>query len=108
MNPNQARTFANLMFGGKCKAALDLLSDSEKEGILHLDALVNPDDPSSPSVREALLKKHPPAQQAHPDCIVGEEPKEPHPVIFKSLDASVIRSPLKNNRSSWPFGPRCT
>ena len=71
-SPNLARTFSNLMFKGKCKAALDLLSDSGKGGVLHLNALVNSDDSSSLSVREALLQKHPPAQQVHPECIVDE------------------------------------
>ena len=32
-----ARSFANLMFAGKCKATLDLLSDSGSSGLLHLD-----------------------------------------------------------------------
>ena len=91
-NPNLARTFANLMFKGKCKAAFDLISDSERGGIHQLDAFINPNDPSSPSVREVLLQKHPPAQQAHPDCIVDGEPQELHPVVFESLDASVICS----------------
>ena len=77
-SPNLAQTFSNLMFKGKCKAALDLLSDSGKGGVLHLDAHINPDDPSSLSVREALLQKHPPAQQVCPECIVDEEPQEPH------------------------------
>ena len=104
-SPNLARTFSNLMFKGKCKAALDLLSNSGKGGVLHLDAQVNSDDPSSPLVREALLQKHPPAQQVHPECIVGEEPQEPHPVIFESLDASVIRSAaLKISGSAGPSG----
>ena len=93
------------MFKGKCKAALDLLSDSGKGGVLHLDAHINPDDPSSLSVREALLQKHPPAQQVRPKCIVDEEPQEPHPVIFESLDASAIRSAaLKISGAAGPSG----
>ena len=79
------------MFKGKCKAALDL-SDSGKGSVLHLDAHIKPDDPSSSSVREALLQKHPPAQQVHPECIVVEEPQEPHSVIFESMDATVIHA----------------
>ena len=102
---NIARTFSNLMFKGKCKAALDLLSESDKGGILHLDARVNPDDLSSPTVREALLQKHPPSQKLHSECIVDEEPQEPHPVIFESLDASVIRSAaLKIYGAAGPSG----
>ena len=82
MNPNLACNFANLMFTGKCKAALDLLSDSERGGIHQLNALINPEDPSSPSVREVLLQqKHPPAQETHLECIVHHTYKhiqEPH------------------------------
>ena len=105
MSPNLAQTFSNLMFKGKCKAALDLLSNSGKGGVLHLDAHINPDDPSSLSVREALLQKHPPAQQVRPECIVDEEPQEPHPVIFESLDASAIRSAaLKISGAAGPSG----
>ena len=104
-NTNLSRSFANLMFKGKCKAAFDLLSDTEKGGILHHEALVNPDDPTSQTVRETLLLKHPPAQQAHLDSIVGEEPQEPHPVIFDSLDASVVRSAaLKITGAAGPSG----
>ena len=45
---NLASTFSNLMFKGKCKATLGLLSDSGKGDVLHLDAHVDSDDPSSP------------------------------------------------------------
>ena len=70
-----------------------------------LDANINPDDPSSLSVREDLLQKHPPAQQVRPKCIVDEEPQEPHPVIFESLDASGIRSAaLKISGAAGPSG----
>jgi hypothetical protein len=54
VNSNLARSFSNLMFMGKCKAALDLLSREEKGGILHLNDPVTPDDPISPTVRESL------------------------------------------------------
>ena len=34
---NLSRSFTNLMFVGKTKAALDLLSQAQKGGILHLN-----------------------------------------------------------------------
>ena len=40
-----ARSFAKLMFTGKYKAALDLLNNSKKNAILHLDDQVDPSDP---------------------------------------------------------------
>ena len=80
------------MFMGKCKAALDLISNAEKGGILHINDLADSDNPCSPSVKEVLISKHPPAQPAHSNCILDEEPQTPHPIIFESLDASVVRS----------------
>ena len=74
VNSNLARSFSNLMFKGKCKAAFDLLSREEKGGILHLDDPVNPDDPNSPTVRESLISKHPVGQPAYNSCIIPDEP----------------------------------
>jgi len=45
------------MFMGKCKAALDLISNAEKGGILHLNDPADPDNPTSPTVREVLISK---------------------------------------------------
>ena len=79
---------------GKCKAALDLISNAEKGGILHLNDQADPDNPTSPTVsyREVLISKHPPAQPAHLNCILKDEPENPHPIIFESLDASIVHS----------------
>ena len=70
-NNNLARNFANLMFMGKCKAALDLLSKEEKGGILHLDDPADPNSPNSPTVRDVLVDKHPPGQHAYCNCIIS-------------------------------------
>lgn len=75
---------------GKCKAALDLLSREEKGGILHLNDHVNPDDPTSLTVRGSLIQKHPVGQPVHNSSILPDKPQDPHPVIFESLDASAI------------------
>ena len=105
VNSNLARSFSNLMFKGKCKAALDLLSREEKGGILHLDDPVNPDDPNSPTVRESLISKHPVGQPAYNSCIIPDEPQDPHPVIFESLDANAIRSAaMRVNGAAGPSG----
>ena len=55
-NSSLAHSFSNLMFMGKCKAALDLLSRGEKGVILHLNDHVKLDDPLSPTVRESLVQ----------------------------------------------------
>ena len=76
------------MFMGKSKTALD--SNVEKGGTLHLNDLADSDNPSSPTLKEVLIS--PPAQPAHSNCILDEEPQIPHPNIFDLLDASVVRS----------------
>ena len=104
-NSNLSRSFSNLMFLGKCKAALDLLPREKNGGILHIDDPANPDDPNSPTVRESLTSKHPVGQPAFPSCTVPEEPLDPHPVIFESIDGNVIRAAaLKVNGAAGPSG----
>ena len=70
------------MFTGKCKAALELLSNAQKGGVLHLHDRIDPKDPTSPTVRDVLVEKHPPPQPATSNCILQEETETPHPVIF--------------------------
>lgn len=55
-----ARTFANLMFKGKVHAALDLLSNNGRGGILHLDHIVKSARSDDLSVKDILRNKHPP------------------------------------------------
>ena len=84
------------MFTGNCKATLDLLSNSGEGGILHLDDCTDASMPNSPTVREVLISKHPRGQTARANCILQSPTKEVHPVIFESIDASVIRSAAMN------------
>ena len=81
-----ARCFANLMFKGKTHAALDLLANNGKGGVLRLDDPANPSDSNSPSVREVLHSKHPPGQLTATDAILPGVPPEIHPVVFDSID----------------------
>lgn len=104
-NNNLARNFAKLMFMGKCKAALNLLSKEEKGGFLHLDDPTNPNSPDSPTVKDVLISKHPIGQPAYSNCIISSEPQDPHQVIFESLDANTIRSAaLGVNGAAGPSG----
>ena len=104
-NNNLARNFANMMFMGKCKAALDLLSKDKNCGILHLDDPNDPNNPDSLTVRDVLISKHPPGQPANSNYIISSEPQDPHPVIFDSLDANTIRSAaLRVNGAAGPSG----
>ena len=87
-----ARSFANLMFKEKTHAALDLLANNGKGGVLCLDDPTNPSDTKSPSVREVLQSKHPLGQLATTDAILPGVPPEIHPVVFDSIDACLVRS----------------
>ena len=77
---------------GKWKAAFDLISSMEKGGILNLNDPTYCDNPTPPTIRKVLISKHRPAQPAHPNCILHEEPHNTHPVILESLDASIVYS----------------
>ncbi|XP_064402590.1 uncharacterized protein LOC135348337 [Halichondria panicea] len=104
-NQSQARLFANKMFAGKCGAALDILADNREGGVLHLADRVDPNNPNSLTVREALANKHPKGQPPHPNCILPSPPQEVHPVVFDALDASSIRSAaLHTSGSAGPSG----
>ena len=99
-----ARSFANLMFQGKTKAALRLLTDQAKGGILHLDDPIESNNEQR-EVRDILVDKHPPGQPAHPDSIICDDPPEVHPVLFESIDSALIRSvALRTSGAAGPSG----
>ena len=65
MNENNlARTFTNLMFKGKTGAALELLSERGKGGVLNANDPVSSSDSDSHTVLDILKMKHPHAQPA--------------------------------------------
>ena len=102
---NLACNFSNLMFAGKCKAALDLLSNSSSRGLIHLNNPVDASNPDSPSVKQILISKHPEGQPAYSSCIIPLEPEDPHPIIFDALNGDAIHSAaLKVNGASSPSG----
>ncbi len=104
-NQSKARLFANKMFAGKCGAALDILADNGEGGVLHIADCVDPNNPNSLTVREALANKHPKGQPPHPNCILPSPPQEVHPVVFDALDANTIRSAaLHTSGSAGPSG----
>ena len=88
------RAFSNLMFKGKTSAALQLLSQRGKGGILHANDPIIRSDPGSETVLDVLRSKHPHAQPASPKVLpLGHtEIPQVHPVIFDRIDASSIRS----------------
>lgn len=87
-----ARAFARLMFEGRVRAALRLLSDSNSGGVLNLDDMID-----GLSVREILKRKHPDAAPADPETLLqmddcDETLLESHPVLFERIDGKLIRS----------------
>lgn len=96
-----ARSFANLMFEGKTKAAIRLLTEDVKGGVLRLSDNVD----SNKTVRDVLIDKHPSGQPAHPDSVIEGDPPQVHPVLFESIDASMIRSAAL--RTTGAAGPSC-
>ena len=96
-----ARSFANLMFEGKTKAAIRLLTEDAKGGVLCLSDHVD----TNRTVKDVLIDKHPSGQPAHPESMIKDDPPEVHPVLFESIDASMIRSAaLRTTGAAGPSG----
>ena len=91
-DPQFARKFANLMMKGKVHAALDLLSNNGRVGILGLNHEVKTAGLDDMTVKDILLNKHPVRQPASADSILDGTPPEIHPVVFDQIDARLIRS----------------
>ena len=98
-----AHIFAQLMFQGKVKAALRLLSSNSWGNFLLLSAKVG-----DSTVLDELKKKHPCSSPINYDALI--DPKLPssetcHEVIFEGLDGVVIRnSCLKTDGAVGPSG----
>ena len=85
------------MFEEKTIAAICLLTEEAKGGMLRLSDHVD----TNRTVREVLIDKHPSGQPAHPVALTEDHPPEVYPVLFKSIDVSIIR--LAALQSSWTF-----
>ncbi len=83
---NSARQFADLIFQGKIKQALEMLSKNGTGGILRLEDTISTKD-TSRSVKETLKSKHPPSQPAALDvCAQG------HKYTHDAINATLVRS----------------
>ena len=95
------------MTEGRVKAALRLISNQEKGGILPLDSLIHIDETTTKNVQEILLEKHPPAESLVPStvCQPDDSIPEPHPVQFDGIDGLFIRSVvLRMDGAAGPSG----
>ena len=95
------------MFQGKTKAALRLLSEQSKGGVLHLVDPIETEN-GQRKVRDIHLEKHPQSQPVHNDAVINDDTPDVHPVLFQSLDAATIRSAALYTSawSSWTFWSR--
>ncbi len=59
-----ARSFADLMFAGNTKAALCLITEQNKGGVLSLDDLIHTSNSPPLTVKDVFESKHPPARPA--------------------------------------------
>ena len=103
---NIPRLFSNLMFHGKVKEALRLLSTKEKGTPLNIQSVVSSSNPPH-TVLQELQTKHPSGHAAFPEALLTSAPSPPpsHPVIFDQLQGSTIRSAaLKTNGAAGPSG----
>ncbi len=99
--------FSKLMWEGKVKAALQLLSDKPAKGLLSLDQTVPGSDGSVVTVLEALKSKHPSASPVHPEvlCSRSTATLDSHPVLFERIDGPLVRSVvLKMDGAAGPSG----
>ena len=108
-NEKITRSFTKLMFQGKVKSALRLLSETRKGSPLRIDMLLASGEETTSTVRDEQLKKHPSGQTASPEALLQPHsllPPPNHPVIFEHIDAASIRSAaLRTNGSAGPSGP---
>ena len=101
----KAYSFAKLMFDGKTKPALDLLSGVCKGRRLGLNEIV--DAVEDITVCEVLETKYPPAAPIHHECLIADDAPIPahHSVIFETLDGSVIcAAALQASGAAGPSG----
>ena len=88
------------------RGAIKLIDDDHTGRRLYLDSLINLNNPSE-SVRDILLKKHPPKQTYKAETIVNSKTTvaDPHPIIFEWIDGQLIRSMvLKMDGAAGPSG----
>ena len=97
-----ARSFSQLMFRGKVRAAMRLISDQSSAGVLNLDEEID-----GTSVRDILKEKHPQPQVPRPSALLlpVTNGSDIHPVLFDRITGDLIRSTaLRVQGSAGPSG----
>ena len=80
----------------KVRAALWLVTEQERGGLLPLDSVVSSHCSTSKTVCDVLQEKHPSAQPPSPSAIYdfSEPIIEPHPVQFDQINGPLIRATM--------------
>ena len=105
---DSASTSAKPMLERNARAALRIVTETNSGGTLQLDRVTDPESSHPKTVRDALLKKHPPKQ---PPTLINpnKPPTEPHAVIFEAKDGQIIRNTvLKMDGAASPSGLNVT
>jgi len=81
--------FAKLVYGGKFRAAMHVLSTGRSAGLLKLDDVADPR--AGTTVRDVLLEKHPQSTEPPADTILDAEVQQPQPIIFAAITGKLIK-----------------
>ena len=104
---NNLPNLSSNLFAEKMKAALQLLSNHSRGGILHLNDSIPSPNGGTQSILETLKKKQTSSHPANPNSIfqTTDENSSFYPVIFESITAATIQSEAKRtNRAADPSG----
>ena len=94
-DPDLVRCFTNLMLHGKVNAALRLITEQTRGGVL----------PLSQEVKMTLSQKHPSAEPVDPGALLSGCEPEFHPIRFAGITADTIRfSALHTHGAAGPSG----
>ena len=77
------KAFSRLMFAGKVGQATKFINNSDKVVGVHS---------ISEEVKEALAKKHPKAEELHPDAMLSITKPLPNPVIYEQITPELIQT----------------
>ena len=104
---NVACEFANLIFGGKVREALELLSEKGRGRVLLPDELV-PNKDGQTSVMSLLKSKHPQAMPLNTTAVDlnSDQPPQIQPVVYDRIDAKLIKCSTLSTIGSICVGER--
>ena len=99
------RSFTKLMFEGKVRAALQVLSDNHSGRVLSVDDCV--DESTQRTVRDVLRDKHPAARELQAAALIAtsDDPSLVHPVYFERITGASIRAAaMRTQGAAGPSG----